>query len=113
MSKPPSRPADSAMSRVFSALGDATRLHLVHRLVERSPLSVSELGEGLPVTRQGVTKHLFVLEEAGVVSARKEGRERLYTLEETPLRQAREFLAGISAGWDRALVRLRKHIEED
>ncbi|HEY1123953.1 MAG TPA: metalloregulator ArsR/SmtB family transcription factor [Haloferula sp.] len=113
MSKPPSRPTDPAMSRVFSALGDATRLHLVHRLVECSPLSVSELGEGLPVTRQGVTKHLLVLEEAGVVSARKEGRERLYTLEEIPLRQAREFLAGISAGWDRALIRLRKHVEED
>ena len=113
MSKRPSRPADPAMSRVFSALGDATRLHLVHRLVARSPLSVSELGEGLPVTRQGVTKHLQVLEEAGVVSARKEGRERLYTLEESPLSQAREFLAGISAGWDRALTRLRKHVGED
>jgi hypothetical protein len=48
-----------------------------------------------------------------VVSARKDGRERLYTLEEKPLRQAREFLDGISAGWDRALGRLRKHLGED
>lgn len=111
MSKRPSRPSDPVMSRVFSALGDTTRLHLVHRLVERSPLSVSELGEGLAVTRQGVTKHLQVLEEAGVISAQKQGRERLYSLEERSLRQAREFLTGISAGWDRALGRLRKHVE--
>lgn len=113
MPRKPSPPATPSVSRIFSALGDPTRLHLVQRLVERSPRSVTELGDGLPVTRQGVTKHLQVLEEAGVVTARKQGRERLYTLEDFPLRQAREFLAGISAGWDRALSRLREQVEED
>lgn len=102
----------SSVTRIFSALGDPTRLHLVRKLIERSPQSVTELGEGLPVTRQGVTKHLRVLEEAGILSARKEGRERLYAPETHAIRQAQEFLEGISAGWDRALSRLQNHVKD-
>lgn len=110
MPRNPSTPP--SLSDVFSALGDPTRLHLVRKLVELSPQSVTELGEGLPVTRQGVTKHLRVLEEAGILSARKEGRERLYAPETHAIRQAQEFLEGISAGWDRALSRLQNHVKD-
>lgn len=104
---------DDPSALVFSALGDTTRLRLVRRLVDRAPLSATQLGEGLPVTRQSVAKHLRVLAEAGVVTARKRGRERLYTLEAETVRQAREVLDGISAGWDRALLRLKNLVEEE
>lgn len=103
---------DSAVSLVFSALGDPTRLRLVQRLVDRAPLSATQLGEGLPVTRQGVAKHLRVLMKAGVVTARKQGRERLFTLDPNSVRQAQVALDGISAGWDRALERLKNMVEE-
>src|SRR5690606_34913261 len=98
---------------VFSALGDSTRLRLLSRLVDKAPLSATQLGEDLPVTRQAVAKHLRVLEESGLVSARKRGRERLYTLEPDAVQQAREALDGISAGWDRALQRLKKLLDSD
>ena len=103
--------ANAVVGGILSFYAD--RIGLAGVVIDGAIRDVAEIREGLPVTRQGVTKHLLVLEDAGVVSARKEGRERLYTLEEIPLRQAREFLSGISAGWDRALVRLRKHVEGD
>ena len=112
MSKRPSRPSDPAMSRVFSALGDATRLHLVDLLVERSPLSVRELGEGLPVTRQGVTKQLGVLERANLVRHERIGRETRYAVEPATLSRARDYLDRASRQWDEAIARLRRFVEE-
>lgn len=107
------RTRSADIHHVFSALGDPTRLRLVQRLVDRAPLSATQLGEGLTVTRQGVAKHLRVLTEAGVISARKRGRERLYTLETDSLEEARAVLDQISAGWDRALLRLKALVEEE
>ena len=104
------RAQDAAL--IFSALGDPTRLRLVRRLADRAPLSVTELGSGLAVTRQGVAKHLRVLADAGVVTAKKSGRESLYSLESDALAQARDTLEGIAAGWDRALSRLKNHVEK-
>ncbi|WP_428264864.1 ArsR/SmtB family transcription factor [Haliangium sp.] len=101
----------TAAAGVFAALGDPIRLSLVRRLAEQSPLSATRLGDGLPVTRQAVAKHLRVLTDAGILSARKRGRERLYSLEAERVRQAREALDDIAAGWDRALQRLRAHVE--
>jgi DNA-binding transcriptional ArsR family regulator len=96
---------------LFSALGDPTRLRLVQRLVVCAPLTATQLGEGSAVTRQAVAKHLKVLESAGVMSAEKRGRERLYSLDLARIDQARQVLDGISAGWDRALERLQRHVE--
>ena len=67
------------ISPLFAALGDATRLRLVHKLGEDSPQSIAQLADGLGLTHQGVTKHLRVLEGAGLVSGRKVGRERQTT----------------------------------
>lgn len=103
----------SETAGVFAALGDATRLSLVRRLAERAPLSATQLGEGLPVTRQGVAKHLRVLADAGIVTTEKRGRERLYSLEAARVREARRVLDDIAAGWDRALLRLRSMVEGD
>jgi DNA-binding transcriptional ArsR family regulator len=98
---------------VFAALGDPTRLRLVARLAQGEPLSIRELTDGERVTRQAITKHLEVLAEAGLVTDRKRGRERLYALEAAPLDDARRYLDQISAQWDKAIARLRALVERD
>ena len=97
---------------LFAALGDPTRLRLVSRLCEGSPLSIARLTEGSRVTRQAITKHLRVLESAGLVRSRRRGREHLWQLERRRLQQARRYLDSISRQWDEALARLQKLVEE-
>ncbi|HET9993142.1 MAG TPA: metalloregulator ArsR/SmtB family transcription factor [Kofleriaceae bacterium] len=98
---------------VFAALGDPTRLRLVARLAQGEPLSIRQLTEGERVTRQAITKHLEVLSEAGLVSDRKRGRERLYVLDAAPLDDARRYLDQVSAQWDKAIARLKLLVERD
>jgi DNA-binding transcriptional ArsR family regulator len=64
------------------------------------------------VTRQAIVKHLQVLEGAGLVTHKKRGREVLYALEPRRLGEARAFLDAVSAGWDRAIERLRELVEQ-
>ena len=104
---------DRAMVEVFFALGDETRLALVRQLGAGVPLSATALSDGADVTRQAIAKHLQVLEDAGLVAHAKQGREVLYQLEAPRVVEAREFLDGISAGWDRAIARLRHLVEPD
>jgi DNA-binding transcriptional ArsR family regulator len=107
MSKLPDRDAV-----VFFALGDETRLGVVRRLAAAGGLSATALAEGAAVSRQAIVKHLGVLERAGIVVRRRAGREVLYHLEPLGLVDARAFIDGISAGWDRALERLRDLVED-
>jgi DNA-binding transcriptional ArsR family regulator len=100
-----------AFSPVFAALGDETRLKLVTRLCEEGPLSITRLSAGLPVTRQAVTKHLGVMEEAGLISGVRLGRERVWQLEPRRLLDARQTLELISQLWDQKLERLRRLVE--
>jgi DNA-binding transcriptional ArsR family regulator len=98
------------LTEVFAALGDETRLHLVSRLHER-PLSITELTAGSQITRQGVTKHLRVMERAGLVHVERHGRESRWILERRRLEEARGYLETISKDWDTRLDRLRTHVE--
>jgi DNA-binding transcriptional ArsR family regulator len=98
------------VAALFFALGDETRLELIQRLGS-GPLSATALSESAPVTRQAISKHLRVLEGAGLVSHGRRGREVLYALEAERLAEARAFLDAISAGWDRAIDRLRSLVE--
>ena len=102
----------NAAAGVFFALGDPTRLSVVRRLSRDGARSATALADGADVTRQAIAKHLRVLEEAGVVSHEKRGREVLYALERQRLDEAQQFLDHVSAGWDRALDRLRRLVEE-
>jgi DNA-binding transcriptional ArsR family regulator len=97
---------------VFFALGDGTRLSVVRKLGAGGALSATALSDGAKVTRQAIVKHLQVLEGAGVVTHEKRGREVLYALDTRRLDEARAFLDRISAGWDRAIERLRGVVEE-
>lgn len=96
---------------VFAALGDVTRLALVSRLGDGKARSIVELSEGLGLTRQGVTKHLHVLQRAGVVSRKRVGRESRFTIRRDRVARARDYLVRASAQWDEAIGRLRKRVE--
>ena len=101
-----------APSALFAALGDPTRLRLVIRLSRGESLSITELASGTKMTRQAVTKHLHVLEDAGVAAASRLGREQRWSLDRRQLAQARQFLDGIAQQWDEALARLKAAVEE-
>lgn len=106
----PVPPKDSAP--LFAALGDETRLRIVSRLCEDGPMSITRLTARFNVTRQAITKHLRVMEQAGLVRSKRQGRERLWRLEQQRLADARRYLALISKQWDSALGRLRKFVED-
>jgi DNA-binding transcriptional ArsR family regulator len=96
---------------VFAALGDPTRLDVVLRLARGEPLSISRLTAERPLSRQAVTKHLRVLERAGVVHGTRTGRETRFALDPAALDEARAGLEAISRQWDDALARLRAFVE--
>ena len=106
-----SSPSNQAVADVFFALGDKTRLSLVRSLGAGGALSATALSDEAPVTRQAIVKHLQVLEHAGLVVHHRRGREVLYALERERLDEAQAFLDAISAGWDRAIERLREIVE--
>jgi DNA-binding transcriptional ArsR family regulator len=97
---------------VFAALGDKTRLFLVMKLCGGRACSISQLTEGSKLTRQGVTKHLRVLEGAGVVRAARMGRESLFELDMGPIEEVKQYLDSVSRQWDEALGRLKAFVEE-
>lgn len=99
------------MAAVFAALGDDTRLVIISKLQDGADHSISKLTEGLSLTRQGVSRHLCVLEEARLVRRHRVGRETRYHLEVEALDKARDYLARVSAQWDDAIERLTKHLE--
>ena len=112
MSKAEPAQAEPGPARVFAALGDRTRLGLLARLGDGRTRSIASLSQGGGLTRQAVTKHLRVLEAAGLVASVRAGRESRFALRPEPLAEARAWLDGVSAQWDEALERLRDLVED-
>jgi DNA-binding transcriptional ArsR family regulator len=98
---------------VFAALGDETRLGLLAKLTNGEPQSISRLTSGTRLTRQAVTKHLRVLEGAGVVRANRVGRESRFALEPKAIVDAQTYLDHVSHQWDNALARLKAQVEDE
>lgn len=98
---------------IFAALGDETRLSLINELSGGERISIAQLTAGTKLTRQAVTKHLRVLEGARIVRNVKEGRETLYELDPAPLQEVRRYADEVSERWDRALMRLKRFVEDD
>ena len=96
---------------IFAALGDQTRLRLVSRLCDDGPMSITRLTVGSKVTRQAVTKHLRVMQEAGLLRSTRHGRESVWQLDQRRLDDARRYLDQISEQWDDVLGRLRELVE--
>ncbi|HVN05769.1 MAG TPA: metalloregulator ArsR/SmtB family transcription factor [Bryobacteraceae bacterium] len=97
---------------IFAALGDETRLRLVARLSGAGALSITSLTTGTRMTRQAITKHLHMMQSAGLVRGTRHGRACLWQLDQRRIREARQYLDAISKQWDDALGRLRKFVEE-
>jgi DNA-binding transcriptional ArsR family regulator len=106
------RAGPKGSARLFAALGDETRLRLVSRLCDDGPMSITKLTAGSNVSRQAITKHLRVMDEAGLVRSARRGRESIWRLDHQRLERARHYLDLISRQWDDALERLRKHLAE-
>lgn len=96
---------------VFAALGDETRLSLVAALSGGEPRSIAQLTGGSRLTRQAITKHLKVLEHAGIVRSARSGRESLFEFDPAPVNELRAYLDRVSAQWDEVLGRLKTLVE--
>ncbi len=98
---------------VFVALADPLRRDLLVNLAEHSPKTATQLAAEYPITRQGILKHLNVLEDAGLVAVQQHGREKRYSLTPEPLKDVDAWIKQISAQWDERLLRLKAFIENE
>lgn len=97
---------------VFAALADPMRRKLLVKLAEISPRTATQLAQEYPITRQGILKHLTILEAAGLVAVHQEGRDKRYTLTPEPLSELEQWINAIGAIWDERLVRLKTLLEQ-
>jgi DNA-binding transcriptional ArsR family regulator len=106
-------PADATEDRVFKALADPTRRLLLDRLFARDGRTLTELEIDVDMTRFGVMKHLRVLEDAGLVTSRKSGREKLHFLNPVPIRLIHDrWIDKYTERHVSALVDLKRQLEE-
>lgn len=102
----------AAAAVVFAALGDPTRLALVVQLSDGSRQSIAQLCDGHALTRQAISKHLRVLEDAGLVASLRAGRQSLFALNPRSLDEIRSYIAQVSDQWDASLSRLKSFVEQ-
>src|SRR6266576_17036 len=101
------------MDEVFRALADPTRRTLLDELFREDGQSLSALEQRLPMTRFGVMKHLKVLEEAGLVTTKKRGREKLHFLNPVPIRLVHDrWVSKYAEPWAATLSGLKHHLED-
>ncbi len=102
------------MDRVFKALADQSRRLLLDLLFQRDGQTLLELQQNLPMTRFGCMKHLKVLEEAGLVTSRKVGREKFHYLNPVPIQQIQErWVSKYSESWTQRLLGLKFTLEDN
>src|SRR4051794_9603792 len=102
------------MDEVFKALADPTRRSLLDELFKQDGQTLSALEQRLPMTRFGVMKHLKVLEEAGLVTSKRRGREKLHFLNPVPIRLVHDrWVSKYAEPWAATLSGLKKRIEEE
>ena len=102
------------MDAVFKALANPTRRSLLDELFKQDGQTLSALEQRLPMTRFGVMKHLKVLEEAGLVATRRNGREKLHYLNPVPIRLVHDrWVSKYAEPWAATLSRLKRELEEE
>ena len=97
---------------VFEALADPTRRAVIRALADDGPTTLTDLTRQLPITRQAVSKHLTVLQDAGLVATSGPVRGRVYTFTPRPLADAMTWIVDVGADWDDRLARLKRHVEK-
>ena len=100
-----------ADDELWSAIADPSRRRVLDLLVSHGDVSASWLAGHVPFSRQAVSKHLAVLEQAGLISRRKHGREVLYRVQADRLDQAARAMADLAAQWDRRLATIKRLAE--
>jgi DNA-binding transcriptional ArsR family regulator len=103
--------ATQADEELWSAIGDPSRRQVLDLLVAHGAVSASWLAGQVAFSRQAVAKHLAVLERAGLISRRKQGREVLFQIDAGRLDQAARALAALAAQWDRRLAAIKRLAE--
>ena len=98
---------------LFVALADPMRRSLLVNLAEHSPRTATQLAEDYPITRQGILKHLTILEDAGLVAVHQAGREKRYTLTPEPLGELDQWIDNVGAKWEERLLRLKTWLEDE
>ena len=101
----------AAVDAVFAALADPTRRRVVETLAAGSTVTASALAAELPISRQGVAKHLAALRGARLVRSERVGRETRYSLDGAPLEDAARWIARVGAEWDERLADLQTLLE--
>ncbi len=96
---------------LWAAIADPSRRRVLDLLVQRGEASASWLAGQVPFTRQAVSKHLVVLEQAGLIGRRKQGREVLYRVHADRLDQASRAMADVARLWDRRLDTIKRLAE--
>ena len=102
---------DASLTAIYGALADPTRREMMERL-ETGECSITGLAKHFPISRVAIGKHLIVLAQAGLVEARKVGREHRYHLNPMPLHQAHAWLAHYEQFWQEKLLALKAHVED-
>ena len=104
-------PRTDEAGAVFAALADPTRREVVRLLAADGPLTATQLTERIPVSRQAIAKHFVALEEAGLATAIRVGRESRYELRTEPFAEAEGWMRAIGASWDRRLQAFKRFVE--
>jgi DNA-binding transcriptional ArsR family regulator len=104
--------AEAVAEAVFAALADPTRRSILAALAAGGPATATDLAAQLPITRQGIAKHLGLLTDAGLVTAEPGERRRVrFHLRSAPMQIAQQFLAALARDWDGPLAALAQHLD--
>ena len=103
---------EAGADTVMAALADPTRWRVLSLLAERGEATATTLAGELPVSRVAVVKHLAVLDRAGLVDARRQGREVRYTVRTERLDATGRWMSGLAAQWDARLAAIKRLAEE-
>jgi DNA-binding transcriptional ArsR family regulator len=108
-----SRPAQIVPPQaIFDALADPTRRQMIEQLTSGETVTITQLAAAHSMSRQAITKHLEVLENAGLIESERRGRERIIRFTPRPLNEASSWISEIGEKWDRRLATLRKFVTE-
>lgn len=106
--------SDKKRNRIFKAIADPTRREIFHMLVPASvALTINEVAEQFPISRQAVTKHIRILEEAGLVDLVAKGRERHCYADPKPLKEIKDWVAYYEQFWENKLQALGRYLDEE
>ena len=104
-------PVAQEVDQLWSAVGDPTRRRVLDVILDRGEATATVVAGELPVTRQAVAKHLAVLDRAGLVEGRREGREVRYAVRPQRLDVAARSMARVAAEWDARLTAIKRIAE--